>query len=75
MPTGDYSKTKAFKEYQKKRMLKVWKDPNSIFNTKEYREKLSISHSGKNHYMYGKHHSKKEKEKNCLTKHNGALNK
>lgn len=63
MPTGDGSKTEEFKEYQRQRVKAMWADPNSVFNSKEYRDKIKKSTSGKNHYMYGKHHSAEAKEK------------
>jgi len=66
MPTGDGSKTEEFKQYQRDRVKRMWADPNSVFNSPEYKDKIKKATSGKNHYFYGKHHSDEAKEKRRL---------
>ena len=40
-----------------------WKDPNSVWNKKEYREKLSVAKQGYEGHMKGKKHSEETKKK------------
>ena len=40
-----------------------WSDPNSIYNTPEFRKKMSEAQSGSNNGMYGRKHSDETKRK------------
>jgi len=56
-------KTKEHKENLSKAREKLWKDPNSVYNTKDFREKMSEVQSGKGNGMYGKKHTEETKSK------------
>jgi hypothetical protein len=45
-----------------------WADPNSIYNTPQFRKKMSEASSGSNNGMYGKKHTEETKRKISETK-------
>lgn len=51
------------KEKNRLRMKEAWKDPNSIYNSEEFRKKLSERPKGENHPMYGKHLTEEHRRK------------
>lgn len=63
-------RSKKTKEKISKTVKKLWANPNSYFNSKEYRNKLS-----KRTNMLGKHHSKKSRRKMSLSHKGKKLSK
>ena len=60
--------TKEAREKIIKANIERWKDPNSVFNSKEFRKKMSESQKKrlsdpKNHHFYKKHHKEETKMK------------
>jgi len=41
----------------------LWDDPDSVYNSPEFRKKMSEAQSGSNNGMYGKKHSEETKKK------------
>jgi len=57
--------TEEWKKEISEIMKKAHADPNSVYNSKECRKKISDNHidvSGKNNPMYGKHHTEKSRK-------------
>lgn len=55
--------TDELKKYNSEFNKKLWADPNSYYNSKEYRDKLSVANSKESNGFYGKKHTQESKNK------------